>query len=90
MDKGLNNLLNMANKLADNVAESIKGLNDSKNSIKKHIPDEYSEEYNNIMNISNKAKKSFDGTVDPNDLIKELKQEETRINKKIKDASKNK
>ena len=88
MDKGLSNLMNMANKLADNVAESVNGLNNARNSIKQHIPDEFSEEYNNLMNISNKTKKTFDGRIDANELLKELKAEESRINKKVKDASK--
>lgn len=84
MDKGLRNLQTMADKLASNVADAVNGLDNARSSIKQHIPDEYSKEYNNLMNISNKTKKSFDGKIDANDLLKELKEQERKINDKVK------
>jgi len=87
MNKGLNNLLSMAGKLSDNVAEAVNTLNLTKNDIKKHIPDNFADDFNEVINISNQSKKAFGGTVDPNDLLKNLKKAEAKINKKVKDAS---
>ena len=88
--KNLKALVDMANKQASNVADSIKNLNQIKNSIKSDIPDKYADEFNELINISNKAKKGFDGSVDVNSLKDEIKIQENKINEKLKeDASKN-
>lgn len=83
---GLNNLVDMFGTLSGQLAKEMNGLKEIEGRLKTQIPEENKKDFEDVFNLSNELRKSFEDGKNPNDLVDRIHNANEALKKKYKDA----